>query len=270
MNDNGNIAKILNTLDKAVLIEIGLIVAVAMLLVGASQKLLPWLANKLHGKRRLYLLTSVPMLRLLIIMVALILIIPRIIEPSVQNMVAVLGTAGVALGFALKDYVSSLIAGIVAMNEMPYRPGDWIEINGTYGEVTHIGMRVLEIVTPNDTVVFIPHMKLWNELIFNSNRGDVNLQCAADFYLHPRHDADRAKHALHDVALTSPFLQTEKPVVVMVQEKPWGTHYRLKAYPIDPRQQFHFITDLTVRGKAALTSLGMEFATSPAIVEATP
>lgn len=269
MNGNEKITKIFKILDQSVFIEIGLIVGGAVLLIVTSQKVLPLLANKLHGKRRLYLLTSVPMLRLLIFVIALVLIVPLIIEPSVQNMVALLGTAGVLIGFALKDYVSSLIAGIVAVNEMPYRPGDWIEVNGTYGEVTHIGMRAVEIVTPDDTVVFIPHLKLWNELIFNANKGGTNLQCVADFYLHPHHDADRVKHALHDVALTSPFLQTEKPVVIIVQEKPWGTHYRLKAYPIDPRQQFQFITDLTVRGKSVLISLGIEFATSPTIVEAT-
>lgn len=50
-----------------------------------------------------------------------------------------------------------------------------------------------------------------------------------------------------DVALTSPFLQLDKPVAVIVQEKPWGAHYRIRAYPVDPHQQFRFITDLTIR-----------------------
>lgn len=89
--------------------------------------------------------------------------------------------------------------------------------------------------------------------------------CVTDFYLHPNHDAAHIKHTLHDVALTSAYLQIQQPVVVIVMEKPWGTHYRLKAYPIDPRQQFLFITDLIVRGKAALTRLGVEFATVPVL-----
>jgi len=55
-----------------------------------------------------------------------------------------------------------------------------------------------------------------------------------------------------------------------VLEKPWRTHYRLKVYPIDARQQFHFLTDLTVRGKAALTSLGVEFVALPAVPEMRP
>jgi len=51
-----------------------------------------------------------------------------------------------------KDYVSSLLADIVTPCEMPYRLGDWITVEGVDGEVKSIGMRALEIVTPDDTV----------------------------------------------------------------------------------------------------------------------
>ena len=102
-------------------------------------------------------------------------------------------------------------------------------------------------------------------MIYNSNDSGQNLLCVTDFYLHPNHDAAQIKRILHDVALTNAYLQIEQPVVVIVMEKPWGTHYRLKAYPIDPRQQFLFITDLTVRGKAALTRLRVEFTTVPTV-----
>ena len=224
---------------------------------------LPWLADKFSGRFRIFLLALVPVLRLLIILAAFALIIPYLIEPTFKNLVALLG----ALGFAFKDYVSSLIAGVVAIYEMPYRPGDWIEVDGAYGEVRAVKMRALEIVTPDDTVVVIPHLKLWNQLIFNANDGGPNLQCVADFYLHPRHDAASVKEVLYDVALTSAFLKIEQPIRVIVSNKPWGTHYRLKAYPLDPAQQFQFITDLTVRGKAVLNRLGVEFSALSAIPE---
>ena len=269
MVSDRDIVRIFNELSQTAVINIILIFVGALLLIALAQKTLSWLANKLSGKYRLYILASVPLLRLLIIIVSIILIVPQVIEPTVTNMVALLGAAGLVLGFGLKDYVSSLIAGIVALYEMPYRPGDWIKVNGSYGEVKKIGMRAVEIVTPDDTTVIIPQLKLWDQLIFNANDGGPYLLCVADFYLNPRHDAMRAKQALHDVALTSPFLQTEKPVTVIVSEKPWATHYRLKAYPIDLRQQFHFITDLTLRGKAVLSRLEMDFAMIPAIPKQT-
>jgi small conductance mechanosensitive channel len=265
MDNSSDIAQIFTDLSLSAIINVALIVVVALLLIALSQRLLSWVANKLAGAYRFYLLASVPLLRLLIIAVAIVLTVPQIVEPTVANMVALLGASGLVLGFGLKDYFSSLIAGIVTLYEMPYRPGDWIEVDGAYGEVKQIGMRTVEIITPDDTTVSIPHLKMWDNLIFNANDGGTHLMCVADFYLNPHHDGDSVKQALYDVALTSPYVQPEKPIAVIVIEKPWGTHYRLKAYPIDLRKQFHFISDLTVRGKAALIRLGVDFALVPAI-----
>ena len=255
----------LKNLDQVVVVHILFVLAAAWVLINVTQRVLPWIANRLSGRYRLFIFATIPVIRLIVIVSAIVLVITSIIEPTFENLVALLGAAGLALGFAFKDYVSSLIAGIVTLYELPYRQGDWISIDGTYGEVKTIGMRTAEIVTPDDTVVVIPHLKLWNTLIFNSNDGSRNLQCVADFYLHPRHDATSVAQALTDVGLTSSFLQIKNPIQVIVQEKPWGTHYRLKAYPVDPSDQFRFITDLTVRGKAELTKLGVEFAVASAV-----
>ncbi len=262
--------QIFKTLDVGTGVRLAIIVAAAALLIRLVQRALPWIANRLHGSRRLSLLALVPLIRLVIIVSGFILIVPLIIEPSLQNMVALLGTVGLALGFALKDYASSLIAGIVAIGEKPYRPGDWIEVNGIYGEVRHVGMRTVELVTPDDTVVAIPHAQLWTQAIFNANDGSPRLLCIADFYLDPQHGSARVIDALRDVALSSPYLHLALPISVVVREQPWGTHYRLKAYPVEASQQFRFVTDLTTRGKALLGGLGVRFALAPALPQPTP
>jgi len=249
-------------LDLGTLLELGLILAAAVALVFLVQKSLPWLANGVRGRRRYVLLAMVPLLRLVIIISAFVLMVPRVIEPSVQNMVAVFGSLGLALGFALKDYASSLVAGIVAVGEAPYRNGDWVEIDGVYGEVTHVGVRALQLVTPDDNLVTIPHQKLWTGPVSNANNGGPQMQCVVDFHLRPGHDGALAASALYDAALTSPLLAIERAVAVVAEEQPWGTRYRLRAYPIDARQQFRFMTDLTLRGKAQLMRLGLDFAAS--------
>lgn len=255
--------ELLENLNQVTLIQIIAIWVGAWLASTLAQRFLPWLAERFSGTQRLYILASVPVFRLLLIITATALIIPRVVDPTVHNLVALLGTLGLGLGFAFKDYISSLLAGIITLYEMPYRVGDWIKIENAYGEVKKIGMRAIEIISPDDTVVVIPHLKLWNTSIHNANDGSQYLMCVADFYLHPRHAAMRVKTSLLEVVLTSAYLQFEKPITVVIHEKPWGTHYRLKAYPVDPGDQFHFITDLTVRGKAALTELGVEFVAIP-------
>lgn len=251
-----DLARLFNSLDRSAWLELALVVGAAFLLIRAEQRLLPWLANRLHGRARHYLLASVPLLRLLILLVAILLAVPIVIEPSLRNMVALLGAAGLAIGFALKDYASSLIAGVVAAFEQPYRPGDWVELDGHYGEVVHVGMRTVALVTPDDDYVTVPHLKLWDSAVRNGNNGSPVLQCSALFHVHPEHDARRAREILEDVALTSPYLNFDEPVVVVTKEEDWGTVYRIRAYPVDPRQQFRFVSDLTVRGREALARIG--------------
>src|SRR5680860_759066 len=133
-----------------------LVIVIASLITVAIQKVLPRVAEKLGGKPRLYLLASVPLLRLVIILATIMIVVPILVKPSFENMVAIFGALALALGFAFKDYANSLIAGIVTLYEMPYRPGDWVEIDGQYGEVRAIGTRAAELLTPDDTVIVVP------------------------------------------------------------------------------------------------------------------
>jgi small conductance mechanosensitive channel len=258
-----HVVQLLNELDQTSYLQIALIVAGAWLLSAFVQKTLPWMAQRLPGGRRLGVLRWIPVIRLLILIVAMTLVVSVVLNPSLPNMVAILSASALAIGFAFKDYVNGLIAGLVALFERPYRPGDWIKVDDAYGEVKSVGLRALRIVTPDDTVVTIPHSKLWDTNIYNANVGNRELLCVVDFYLDPLHDAKRVRQRLHDVAITSPYLQIQSPIAVIVSERFWHTHYQIKAYPIDARQQFQFMSDITVRAKAALSNLGVEPAKIP-------
>ena len=246
------------------------IAKIAMILIGTwiaiwlVRLALPYLAERGPSQTRLFLLGAVPIARLLLLLMAILWVIPLIFNVTLQNFLVIAGAASVAIGFAFKDYVSSLIAGIVAIIERPYRPGDWIEIGDDYGEVRAIGMRAIRVRTAADNIITIPHDTIWTTNISNSNDGARTLMCIAEFYVAPDHDAARLRSALQDVALTSAYLEYDKPVLIMLKETPWGTRYQLKAYPFDMRDQFSFISDLTVRGKQAIADAGARAIAAPA------
>ena len=263
MEEQQKYARLFNDIDSQTLITLGVVLLTTIVLIIVSQRGLNWIGNRMHGQVRFRIFALVPMTRLLILITALAIIVPTIIEPSLRNMVTVMGALGLAIGFAMKDYVSSLIAGVVSAVELPYRPGDWVQIEDTYGEVKHVGLRTVDIQTPDDDLVYVPHLKLWDHAVYNANNGGTSLQCVASFYLHPEHEAGWVRKALRDVALTSAYLKFDTPIIVVAEEKPWGTHYRIRAYPVDPRQQFLFITDLTLRGKKVLSAAGVQSAMLP-------
>jgi small conductance mechanosensitive channel len=226
-----------------------------------------WLTNRLPDRYRFSILPWVPVLRLLIIVTTVIEVVPYIIRPTPSNLLGLFGAAGVAIGFAFKDYVSSLIAGIVALYERPYRVGDWVTIGNDYGEVRSLGMRAVELVTPGDTVVTIPHSRMWDSAIHNANAGLRDMQCVARFYVDPSHDGEAVRQKLLDVALTSVYLHVSRPIVVVAAQLPWGTRYMIRAYPFECREQFTFITDLTLRGNESLQKMGVKMVAAPPVAE---
>ena len=244
-------SELLSGLSHVDFLRVGVIVGLAWVMLRFVQWFFPWLATQAPSRMRLHLMPMMPVWQLVVVGIAIANLIPLLIDPTPENLLAISGGIAITIGFAFQDYVSSLVAGVVAVYDRPFRVGDWVRIDEAYGEVTSLGFRAVEMVTPDDTVVLIPHKKLWDSIVYNDNNGNREHLCVADFYLHPEHDAEIVRQKLRKVALTSPYLQLNRPIAVIVSEKPWGTHYRLKAYPIDGRDQFKFTTDMTVRGKAA-------------------
>ncbi len=239
------------------------VLVVARLISVLLRSMLRRTAESASPHLRLSILRAIPVIRLLIKIAALVIIVPIFVEPTFGNTVAVIASVGLALAFAFKDYGSSLIAGLVTVLENTYQPGDWIELGGVYGEVKSIELRATRIVTADDTEVIVSNSHIWSGTIANATSGQRTLLCVAEFYLHPDHDAGGVRARLAQIAETSSYRKPDSAVTVIVMEQPWGTKYRLKAYVTESRDQFLFITDLTVRGKEALREMGIRFAQAP-------
>ncbi len=242
---------------------VGAILLLTRLLVLAMQRQLRHAAEKARPHRRLTILRIVPIARLLIRAAAILIIVPLLVEPTLRNILALSAGLGLVLAYTLKDYGSSFVAGLVTVLENTYQPGDWIEVDGTYGEVKAIAGRAVHLVTADDTEVIVPHSRLWSTSVFNATSGNRSLLCVANFYLHPDHDASAVREKLTEVAALSTYRSPDSAVTVVAMEKPWGTHYRVKAYVRESREQFLFITDLTIRGKDVVRHMNIRFAQAP-------
>ncbi len=218
-------------------------------------KLLDWLVNWLSERIargwRLRVKQVLPFLRLLLFTFVTVFLMNLFLNLSKQNILAVTGTVAVALGFAFKDFASSIIAGIVGLFESPYRVGDRIEIGDYYGEVISYGVRSIKIQTPEDNTVTIPHNKIWTEAVSNANAGELEAQVVTKFYFAHEININIVKKILYRVAQTSKYTHLKLPIVVVMEEKSWGSLFKLKAYPLDARDEFIYKTDLITRAKLA-------------------
>lgn len=233
--------------------------AIAYGAISASDLLVNWLSEWVPRQFRLIIKQSLPLARAFILLCAISFLLNLFLNLSDANLLAVTGTVAVALGFAFKDYVSSVIAGFIALFEVPYQVGDRIAIADHYGEVVSYGLRSIRLRTPSDNIVTIPHNKIWTDAVSNANKGALEAQIVTDFFFAHNVDIERVMRILYRVAQTSKYTQLKHPIVVIMEEKPWGTQFRLKAYPMDARDEFIYKTDLIRRAKQAFRKWEVEY-----------
>ena len=239
------------------------IVTTAWVLMWFVRMVLRGITRLLPASWRVFVLPWIPACRFAILVGAIVVAVPRVVHTSTENVLAILGTIGLALGFAIKDYVASVIAGIVTLFERDYRVGDWIEFGGHFGEVKKIGFRAVHLMTVDDNEIIVSHANLLTSTVVNATSGSLGLQCTVDFFLDPDHDADQAHKILLNIAKTSELAAQETPVVVAVKEIPGATRYTVRVHAKDSRAQYKLKTETTLLGKAQLRAAGIKSASFP-------
>lgn len=166
---------------------------------------------------------------------------------QVAPLIAGLGIAGLAIGFAAQDTVKNLIAGVTILLDRPFRVGDNIELQDTFGTVEEITLRSTRVRTLDNQIAILPNAKVIEEKILNHSmhralrvvvpfgiaykespqeaRETVLALTADDARLHPDYESQVVVTALNDssvdmelrVFLKDPGL--EVPVRFEYQEK---------------------------------------------------
>ncbi|MBE9042351.1 mechanosensitive ion channel family protein [Oscillatoriales cyanobacterium LEGE 11467] len=255
--------EIVTEITQAKVIKALLLVLAAYLILFFIDKVINWLSEQVPLLFRLKVKQSLPFWRAFCLSFFGFLICNLFLDLSPNNVLAVTGTVAVALGFAFKDYVSSVIAGIIGLFENPYQVGDRVKIKEYYGEIISYGIRGIRLQTPDDNIVSIPHNQIWTEAISNANKGAVEAQTVAEFYFAHNIDVEAVMKILYRVAQTSKYTQLKLPILVIMDEKPWGTHFKLKSYPIDARDEFIYQTDLVKRAKQAFAKQDFSYPVLP-------
>jgi len=83
---------------------------------------------------------------------------------NVAAMVGALGLTGFALGFAFKDAISNLLAGILVLIYEPFRRGDEIMVAGRKGVVHEINLRYTMLQGASEAYL-VPNATLFTEVI---------------------------------------------------------------------------------------------------------
>jgi small-conductance mechanosensitive channel len=244
----------------------GLRTLLAVLLLGLTGlvvRILAWILEKLaegSPKRRLALKRLVPIARILIWAFAAFFVVRFVFSVGGQELLAAGAAVGVAVGFAAQDILKNIFGGLIVLFDQPFQVGDKVSVGGTYGEVVTIGLRSTRIVTPDDNLVTVPNSQVVDGQVANANSGELNCQVVTDLYLPGWVDEGEAKKIAFDAAASSKYVYLNKPIVVLVKDEfdeTFLTHLKVKAYVLDPRYEFLFMSDVTERARAGFREAGL-------------
>jgi small-conductance mechanosensitive channel len=243
-----------------------MVIAIAFVGGRIAARSLDSLGERINERRLLFKQVSA-ITRFVVLISATILVATSLFQFSSEALLAVSGSAAVAIGFAFKDLLASLMAGLILLFDRPFQVGDRIHFDGTYGEVVEIGLRTVRVATLDDNMVSIPNHRFLNDVVSSANAGSLHQMCVFPFWVGCHEDIRAAKRIVTEATASSRYVYVDKPITVSVREGPvpggaerFAVEIKIKAYVFDGRYETDFGTDVTERVKAAFSESGIRTA----------
>lgn len=133
------------------------------------------------------------------------------------SFVAVIGAAGLAIGFALQGSLSNLAAGVMLIIFKPIKVGDYIEGGGSAGSVESVGIFITTLITPDNKVVYIPNSTLTGGNIINYSAKDRR-RVDMVFGIGYSDDIDKAKTVIQSVLSNDSRILNDPTPQIVVSE----------------------------------------------------
>ncbi|TVZ37585.1 small conductance mechanosensitive channel [Alteromonadaceae bacterium 2753L.S.0a.02] len=83
------------------------------------------------------------------------------------SFVAILGAAGLAVGFALQGSLSNFAAGVLLILFRPFKIGDFVEAGGAAGVVRDISIFSSTLITPDNKTIIVSNSSIMGSNIIN-------------------------------------------------------------------------------------------------------
>lgn len=184
---------------------------------------------------------------------------------NVMPFIAGAGILGIAIGFAAKDTLSNLIAGVLLIIDRPFEIGDRIEVwtapsgSSTWGDVIHIGIRATKIKTTDNIVIIIPNNEIMKRDIINYTiisskiRVRINIGVAYDA------DLPKTKKIILDIADGIEWIAKKpEPKVVVRLFGESSVDLQVRVWIKNARKRMDTISEITDRVKEAFDQHGIE------------
>ncbi|MBR4171293.1 MAG: mechanosensitive ion channel family protein [Kiritimatiellae bacterium] len=161
----------------------------------------------------------------------LLMIVLKRIGIDITPLIAGLGVTGFILGFAFKDALGNLAAGLMIAVNQPFKVGDFISCGGKEGTVKALNMTMTELATADGKRVIVPNGVVWGAPITNfstiSGYRRVDLIASVSY----RSDVDKVKRVLRTTITAIPGVVADPaPVIEILEMGPSSVNFAVRPF----------------------------------------
>jgi small-conductance mechanosensitive channel len=156
--------------------------------------------------------------------------------------------AAAIVGFAARQTLANVVAGVMLAITQPLRVGDWILFDDDYGMVEDISLNFVFLRTAADRRVIIPNERIASGVMRNDTLKTPLVGWEVSLWIPPEADEARAAAVLADEA--------GAPASI-AEVTPWGTRVSVGGDPVSPAQKAAVESELRGRCAARLRAEGL-------------
>lgn len=111
------------------------------------------------------------------------------------------GALGLGIGFGLQKVISNLVSGVIILLDKSIKPGDVIEIDGTYGWINNLQTRYVSVLTRDRKEILIPNEDFVTNPVINWSFSDRNVRLRASIGISYNSDLELAMRLCEEATL---------------------------------------------------------------------
>jgi small-conductance mechanosensitive channel len=174
-----------------------------------------------EARTRLRLIRRLLFLAIILIGVALALSQFASIKRFATGVLASTAVLGIIIGFAARQVIANLVAGVVIAFTQPIRIGDLVSIGDeVHGRVIDIALTYTRVDAGDGSLIVVPNEKVATDVVVNHSAGNSAAPVTVDVWLPPDADVETAREELEKGDVTSARL---------VEVTPEGSRLQVKA-----------------------------------------
>ncbi|NLJ24952.1 MAG: mechanosensitive ion channel [Firmicutes bacterium] len=198
----------------------------------------------------------IPAIRLSMYII-LTIVIASMLGIEMASVIALLASAGLAVGLALQGSLANLAGGVLIMALRPFKVGDFIEAAGYSGTIEQIQIFHTYLRTPDNRRVIIPNAQLSNSSAINYSTNPTR-RLSLTFTTSYSDDIGRVKELLTRIVQSHPLVLADpRPQIVIGEHGPNGLVYFVRVW-VDRTNYWSVNFDLLEKVKIEFDQAGIE------------